>query len=222
MIPIHLAPIAEDKRLYESKMMSEWKLAQPRILGALLDVVASVASQVSEVSLPSRPRMADFARILAVVDQINGSDGLAHYLEKQNSLAADSLTGDLFISALQKRERFEGTSAKLLELLTPEKPPRDWPRNPRAVTQLLRRQAPVMRKAGWIVRDDGGKNKSHTVIWEITPPGNEKEGNSYSPTSLPRQVDEVASQERNEYAQSHAATQCKSCAGEGCDWCNNK
>ena len=54
--------------------------------------------------------MADFARIVAVVDEIYGTEGLTHYLEKQNSLDADSLTGDLFISALQKRGLFEGTS----------------------------------------------------------------------------------------------------------------
>ena len=39
--------------------------------------------------------MADFARIVAVVDEIYGTEGLTHYLEKQNSLAADSLTGEM-------------------------------------------------------------------------------------------------------------------------------
>lgn len=32
--------------------------------------------------------------------------------------------------------------------------PKGWPGNARAVTQLLRRQAPPMRKAGWTATDD--------------------------------------------------------------------
>ena len=98
-------------------------------------------------------------------------------------MAADSLTGDLFVSAIEKLGSFTGTSSELLERVSPDKPPRDWPRNARAVTQLLRRQAPEMRKAGWVANDDRGRNKSHATVWEITPPTDEKRGNPTSPTS---------------------------------------
>ncbi len=227
MIPIHLDPISEDRRLYESDMEKEWKELHPSILGGLLDVVASVASQVSGVSLSTKPRMADFARILVVVDKIFGTDGLAHYLKKQNALAADSLTADQFILELQKLSSFNGTSSELLERVHIDRPPKDWPKNARSVTQLLRRQAPVMRKAGWEIDDDGGANHLNSVIWSIRSPQNDKARISDSPNSLTRENDQsasLASHASNEYTPSLSdltlpLDSCQKCGDEGCDWC---
>ena len=84
-----------------------------------------------------------------------------------------SLTNDSFVMAIQATltNAFEGTSAELLAQVDhPDRPPRDWPKNARAVTMRLRRQAPPMRKAGWTVSDDGGANKSNSARWTIIPP----------------------------------------------------
>ncbi len=227
MIPVHLELIPEEGRLYESEMDKAWKESHPRILGGLLDLVASVASQISAVSLSAKPRMADFARILVVVDQILGTEGYSHYLEKQNSLAADSLTADQFILELQRLESFEGTASELLERVSIERPPKEWPKNARAVTTLLRRQAPVMRKAGWAIQDDGGKNKSNTAIWQIRPPQHEIVriySSPSSPTSPEWKKGELASQASQISATYPSDPQfvpggCVHCGGEGCDWC---
>ena len=88
---------------------------QARILGAILDLASRVLSVLHSVELASKPRMADFARIVAAVDAVNGSDGLKHYLTKQVSMAADSLTGDPFILAVMELQHFEGKSAELLQ-----------------------------------------------------------------------------------------------------------
>jgi hypothetical protein len=94
-------------------------------------------------------------------------------------MAIDSLTGDMFVQALQRLGEFTGTAAALMELVVkPEKPPRGWPANARAATQLLRRQAPVMRKAGWHAEDDGGRNHDKIAIWTIRPPRPEIARNS--------------------------------------------
>ena len=60
--------------------------------------------------------MADFARILAAIDQTLGTAGLPHYLDRASTLAADALTADPFVAALltQLDDEFEGTSADLL------------------------------------------------------------------------------------------------------------
>jgi hypothetical protein len=52
------------------------------------------------VRLASKPRMADFARILAAVDQVLGSKGLAQYQSKLQAMARDSLTDDPLVAAL--------------------------------------------------------------------------------------------------------------------------
>ena len=197
MIPIWLESISDVDRKGEDGIQVAWELAHPRILGAILNLAASVASNLSSTSLNSKPRMADYARILATVDQILDTNGLNTYLSKQNTMAVDSLTGDLFITALEALGSFEGTSAELLERLTPEKLPKDWPRNARAVTQLLRRQAPVMRKARWDISDDGGHNNKNCAIWNITPPIKQEIG---------RNDDSLDSQSRTECLDSDPAS----------------
>jgi hypothetical protein len=147
--------------------------------------------------------MADFARIVAAVDVVLGTHGLDHYLGKQTSLACDSLDGDPFIAALAQIDTFEGTASELLIRITPEKSPKGWPANGRAVTQRLRRQAPVMRKAGWKVSDDGGANRQNAIKWTLARP--EISRNSPSHDSQARTSDpgrESASVASHEYGQS--------------------
>ena len=141
--------------------------------------------------------MADFAKILATVDKILGTAGLSHYIDVLAGLSADSLTGDCFILAVMElTDSFKGTSAELLAEVTPEKPPRGWPKNPRAVTTRLKRHAPALRDMGWAVDNDEAHNKRNALEWTLCPP--EKERNSSSPSSLPRQNGEMASVASNE------------------------
>lgn len=119
--------------------------------------------------------MADFARVLVAVDHLTNSKGMERYLEKQGTLATESLTGDPFIVAMTEMfttiTKFAGTSAELLaKVPTPDRPPKGWPANARVVTTILRRQAPPMRKAGWEITDDGGGNKDGVAKWTISRP----------------------------------------------------
>jgi hypothetical protein len=110
--------------------------------------------------------MADFARIVAAVDQLQETNGLTRYAEQARAMVLDSLTADPFLAVLMaKKLEFTGTAAELLDRLTPDKPPKDWPKNPRAVTTILTRNAPGLRKAGWVVEHD---ENSHTKVFEWT------------------------------------------------------
>ncbi len=235
LLPIRLASIDGANRLEESELWPGWEAAHPRILGAVLDLAARVARVVPSVHLDTKPRMADFAMVLAAVDVVLGTDGLGRYLDKQGSLASESLTNDSFIMALLStlNSTFTGTSAELLNMFTyRERPPKDWPRNAREVTVRLRRQAPTMRKSGWQIDDDGGANKTNAVRWNITRPEMSCISSSLSSPSSPPQVtrdnrtlallaqasqasnnlaattrdDEEASQARHEYTTSQGAT----------------
>ena len=191
VLPIHLETITESQRLSEDEIWPKWKEAHSRILGAVLDLAVSVVRLLPLVRLESKPRMADFSRILAAVDKVMGTQGLDHYFQKQTAIATDSLTGDVFTAGIIDRlmGEFTGTSAELLAHLTLEKPPKGWPSNARAVTQRLHRHAPALRKAGWKVTNDDGRNKNHAVVWTLTPPCRRPDivGNSSSSDSLTRQ-----------------------------------
>lgn len=213
MLTIDLEVIDDADRLDEDELWPRWRETHPRILAAVLDLAASVQALLPSVSLARKPRMADFAKILAAVDQVLGTKGLAKYMEAQQKMAADALTGDQFVTMMAERltSTFVGTSKELLYAVAPEdekwRPPKGWPSTPRAVTTKLHRQAPVMRKAGWAVTDDGGANITNAVRWTITPPGasGEMVGNPDSSNSLTRApdplvalVDELTSQTSHE------------------------
>ena len=190
-----LAPLHPDHRKTEEELAEAWAQQRPAIFGALLDLAARVHRRLPDVKVQRPPRMADFARVLAAVDAELGTDGLARYRERAGRLAADSLTADEFISRLlAQRHSCDGdTAAQILDELTPLgkewRKPKDWPKNARAVTTLLKRHAPAMRQLGWNVWDDGGKNKSNVARWTIHPPtldqGSESTSRS-SPTSSPQ------------------------------------
>ena len=168
MLPIHLKPIPESKRMLEEEIGPRWADAHPRILTGLLNLAAGVNSALPSVELMSKPRMADFARILAAVDTVMGTSGLRHYMTKQSGMAVDALSGDPFVQAVMALGKFDGTSAELLDKIhTPKRPPKRWPATAKAVTQRLRRQAPVMRKAGISISDDDGANHDGVVRWSI-------------------------------------------------------
>ena len=123
LLPINLDPISETQRLTDRALWPRWERTHPRVLGALLDVAASVARVLPTVALSTHTRMADFMEVLAAVDQVTGSAGLERYRVKVYSLAAETLTADAFVSAVRKSlptdEPWEGTSAELLTLVTP-------------------------------------------------------------------------------------------------------
>lgn len=189
LLPVHLDMISESERREETDMWGEaWADAHPRIFGAVLDLTVEVLATLRTTKLTRMPRMADFARVVRAVDQALGTTGLERYMGAQGRLAIDTLSGDDFISAVTGTvtKRFDGTAADLLDRVTPTsdswRRPKGWPANARLVTQRLRRQAPVLRKVGWDVSDDGGQNKSNATQWTLIPPGpTEMSRNSASP-----------------------------------------
>ena len=232
MLPINLERIPESRRQTEESLWPNWRRSHSRILGAILDLASQVLSVLHSVELASKPRMADFARIVAAVDVVTGTDGLKHYLTKQGSMAADSLAGDAFILAVLELRYFDGTSAELLQRVTPEKPPRNWPGNPRAVTTRLRRHAPSMTRTGWKIDSDEGQNHDKVLRWSISPPEVRSISDPQSPRGGPSprdpqlargKVTETVSETDKAgnagYRNGKSQSKCRKCGGEGCGWC---
>lgn len=174
LVLVELQRIAEHARQDEQTLRARWGAARPRVLGALLDLTAKVHALLPSVRLDSMPRMADFARVLAAVDQLTGSEGFARYRAQSAEIAADTLAASPFIERLAGvRLDHLGTAAELLETLAPADPeqrlPKGWPANARAVTSDLRRNAPALRKNGWTV-DPAGETRDHTKRWHVVHP----------------------------------------------------
>ena len=63
-----LQPIPKARRRDEQTFWSAFDAAAPRVLGVLLDGVASALRRLSEVQIPELPRMADFAKWIAAAE----------------------------------------------------------------------------------------------------------------------------------------------------------
>src|SRR5438105_3361614 len=78
---IEFLDMSAEMRRDESRFWGEFQKAQPRILGALLDVVASGLGQLPAVTHDQLPRMADFALWVSACEKALG-------LEQGEALAA--------------------------------------------------------------------------------------------------------------------------------------
>jgi hypothetical protein len=172
LLTVELHRITE--RRYDADLSRAWADAHPRILGALLDLAAQVLKLLPDVVLPDPPRMADFARVLAAVDQVLGTSGLDTYARLASDLAADAVTGDPVLSAITEtiQTQWTGTAAELLDLIGDPDPEhrKAWPNSPRGMTSLLRRRAPSLRRLGWTVEDLGRGGHDKLLRFRIAPP----------------------------------------------------
>jgi hypothetical protein len=173
LLKINLDRIEEDARAEETELDRQWAADYPIILGNLLTLAGDTIARLPSVRLAKKPRMADFALILAAIDQLRGTDGLTRFAEQARTMAEDSLSSEPFIAAMDEAQvEFEGTAAELLTKVTPDldrwRSPKGWPKDPRAVTSLLKRNAPALRKAGWVVEDEEGAHRF--TIWTVIHP----------------------------------------------------
>src|SRR5690625_1077541 len=170
----NLERIPATKRKSESELNAAWDETYPSMLGGLLDLVVKTLQKLPEVDLAEKPRMADFAEVLAALDLATGASGLEYYTLSQESVASSIVATDDFLVALADKvtERWEGTGADLFKLL-PMPVTADakyWPRA-RGVDGALKRRAPDLRKAGWtvdaVVPDPRSKRAK---TWILVPP----------------------------------------------------
>ena len=152
LLPVELDPIAPDKRRTDEEVNTLFAQIRPAVLGSLLDLAAAVLTALPDVKVAQLPRLADFAKILAAIDTVCGWTTLEDFTTLAAEMTEAVIEADPFADAVRamvlKQRDWTGTSAALLELLTPHDPPKTWPRTPRAVSGHLRRVAPALRKNG--------------------------------------------------------------------------
>ncbi len=187
LLLIDIERIDSTRRMTDEELAERWEQLHARMLGALLDLAAQVLAVLPDIRLDELPRMADFAKVLAAVDYVAGTRGLDRYLKMGETLSADVTAGDQVLAVITRSitEEFKNTAAELLAILpSPEPRPRDWPTTAGALTGILKRGAPALRRLGWTVecRRGGHANALH---WQLRPPASDGEPTRNGAETLP-------------------------------------
>ena len=170
LLLIDLAPISETSRRSEAEIEALFEKARPGILGALFTMVARVFDVLPRITLGSLPRMADFARVLAAVDAVLGTQGLDEYLGQRARIAGEIVeedgVGEAMVHRFRSGDEWHGTASQLLRELVPRGDSRDWPRSPTGLGRRLRRIAPALRTVGIQIEFPrlNDKRRMHTVV----------------------------------------------------------
>jgi hypothetical protein len=180
-IYISMPRIPDGKRRPESELMKQFLEMHPKILGALLDAAVIGLQRKDRVEIEGLPRMADFAKWAVAALGEEGPGFLSAYKANKDNAVRDSLEGDpVFISLMAfldlKQGEWSGTATELMALLNTmtgysyRRPPAGWPRAANALSGIIRRMAPALRKVGVDVefsRDDAAASRVITITREV-------------------------------------------------------
>jgi hypothetical protein len=137
----------------------------------LLDAVAVALHRLPSIKLPTLPRMADFALWATAAETAFGwSSGtfVAAYQgnrESANEVALEaSVVARPLLDLLEAQGEWTGSSGELLKVLEERQGDQarklsGWPKNPRSLSGHLKRLAPNLREAGWVLEQDRSSKK---------------------------------------------------------------
>ncbi|WP_030379694.1 MULTISPECIES: hypothetical protein [unclassified Streptomyces] len=192
LLMLDLQLIEADRRRTEEELNAAFEAVRPAILGALFDLLACVLAVLPSVRLDTMPRMADFARVLAAVDQVMDWHTLDDYLATSTNVATDALEGDPFGAALaalvDQSGTWQGTAAQLLEVLPVPGGirPQGWPKDATRAGGRVKRLAPLLRSIG-ITVDDTQRSPDrhrHKLLILSRAPANEDAASAPDQASL--------------------------------------
>ncbi|WP_428386447.1 hypothetical protein [Mucisphaera sp.] len=175
LLMVELERIHSDARKTESRLNRQYQRLRPVLLGALLTAVSRILAALPQVSLDEHPRMADFAQVLAALDQacpeLTGGQAYESFMKQRGRISQEVVEADPVASALvacvQEKGEFRGSASELLELLTPDNPLRGWPGTPQAMGQRLKRIAPDLRELSLEVSQDKESDSHRKRLWIV-------------------------------------------------------
>lgn len=178
---VWLPAIPEDRRRSEAELFEAFRKVRPQILGALLDAVSVALHRLPSIKLANLPRMADFALWATAAESAFGWPSgtfVAAYKgnrESANEVALDaSVVAQPLLEMLEAQGEWIGSSGELLKALEERKGEQDrkqsgWPKNPRSLSGHLKRLAPNLREAGWVLEQDRSSKKRTWSIHRAEP-----------------------------------------------------
>ena len=159
----------------EEGFWKEFKAAQPRIFGALLNAASAALRNLPAVKRwkASWPRMADLAQWVSAASpalNMKWKTFLDAYEANRAAANQTALESSPVVAALQGLivefdGKIEGTATELLAKLSVGQDTRakSWPKNPRALSGILNRLAPNLRATGMTIDQEG-------KVWRISRP----------------------------------------------------
>jgi hypothetical protein len=156
-ILLTLPSVPDEPRRPENNFWREFELAQPSIIGALLDASSYGLRMLPSIRPISLPRMADFAVWACACEVAFWPRGTFMRAFKENRRSAiqnviDSEPLAAYIRHMMAgRRSWTGTASDLLraaEAFTENPPTMGWPRTPRALAGRLRRSQTFLRTIG--------------------------------------------------------------------------
>jgi hypothetical protein len=183
---LHLPSIADADRRDERLFWADFALAQPRLLGALLDAVSAALRNLSSVTLQDRPRMYDFALwacaaapacnwgLTTAQGELTGAKAFMEVYLGNRAVANDttleaSAVAQAMLLLAEKSPAWSGTATELMAVLrtiTVNERGDKLPKAANALSGELRRLAPNLRKIGVhleFTRRAGGKERTITL-----------------------------------------------------------
>jgi hypothetical protein len=192
-----LEPIPEDRRRPEQELWTAFEAERPRILGVLLDAVATGLAELPNTKLDKLPRMADFALWATACETALWPAGTfwAAYCGNRDDAVEGVIDADPIAAAVRAlvaaRTAWTGTASDLLDSLAKMAGDRvakskSWPESARALAGRLRRAATFLRKIGIEIGFER-EGRARTRIIRITatekPSAPETEGKRPSASS---------------------------------------
>lgn len=172
LVLVDLEPIGASRRRTERDLDRAFQAARPAILGALLDLLAGVLSRLDEINVPTLPRMADFARVLAAMDATIGTDSLRLYADQGKRVAGEVIdadpVGEAILTLMSQRVHWRGTAGELLTTIKPDDAGQGWPQNGRGMGARLKRLAPALAAHGVGVVPPALTDRTRTYLLQTT------------------------------------------------------
>ncbi len=176
---IRLQAIPDEERRDEDSLWNRFAELHPLLLGALLDALAVALERLPNVRFKKLPRMATFAQFAVAAEPALGIEEgafMAAYEANRLDAGGHALEGSpiaLAVEALVDARGGcwgKGSMSELLtdlEAVTNEATTRrkDWPRSVQALTNLLGRDAPILRKQRGILFERGKGTDSKRERW---------------------------------------------------------
>lgn len=190
-------PTVKNREL-AGEVESRFVTAQPKLLGALLDLFVKVLAKLPSVEIApdKRPRMADFAALGEAVFRVHGRDD-GDFLIRYNAMRKDgvhrtidsSSVGAALLAYLHEVPTgWDGALSKLLTRLEHFRPHSEaWPRSPKGLGDALRRLAPALRMIGFDCISEGKTGGS--IRWLIYSTEKSFKQSPASPASLAQSAD---------------------------------
>ena len=174
-ILFELERMEDSGRKEEHELMAAFAEAQPRIFGAILDTVAKALALKPSISVPSLPRMADFALYgCAIAEALGyGQDEFldayrANIASQTEEVINNDSTAVLLVKFMRNQDEWTGSYTDLLNALKREeldsmRPDMTLPKNAAALSRKLGVLKTTLAAAGIHFTVNKGEQRSITI-----------------------------------------------------------